>query len=194
MCSSGIDKVLILFDERSHSDAVKKLIVTGLKHPHVIKEVSLNKDSLKLVKKGDFGLLIISSNISSQISIDAAKLATSHPTATIIYIADETELKSEQEIKGQKELLEIGANLLIKPVTKNAFLVALNAADMAHIRLCTLKQKIEDEKVITRAKLVLMGVLCMSEEQAHKYLEKESMNRGVTRLETAYDVLRTYDY
>lgn len=194
MCSSGVDKVLILFDEQSRSDVIKNLVVTGLKHPHVINEYYLNKESIKLVKKGDFGLLIVSSRITEPLSIEAARIATTHPTATIIFIASVSDPQSDVEVKGQRELLAIGANLLIKPVTKNAFLVALNAADMAHIRLCTLKQKIEDEKVITRAKLVLMGVLCMSEEQAHKYLEKESMNRGVTRLETAYDVLRTYDY
>ena len=194
MSSSGIDKVLILFDETSRNEVIKKFVVSGLKHPHVISEGYLNKDSIKEVRKGDFGLLIISCKITNQFSIEAARIAATHPTATIIYIAEETDFSRSEELKTKEELLEIGANLLVKPVNKTAFKVALNAADMAHIRLCTLKQKIEDEKVITRAKLILMQVLCMTEEQAHKYIEKESMNNGVTRIETAYDVLRTYDY
>lgn len=194
MSSSGIDKILVLSDEPSRSEVLKKYIVSGLKHPHFLKEARIDKDGIKSVKKGDFGLLIILSHISNKLSIDAARFATNHPTATIIYIASETDFSDPEDEKNRKELLEIGANLLIKPVSKNSVLVALNAAEMAHIRLCTLRQKLEDEKIINRAKLILMEVLCMSEDQAHKYIEKESMNRGVTRVETAYDILRTYDY
>ena len=194
MSSSGIDKILILFDETSRNEVLKKFVVSGLKHPHSIRECYINNEGIKLAKEGDFGLLIVSSDISKQLSIEAVRIATKHPTATIIYIASETDFSKEQEAKDREELLELGATLLVKPLTKNAFMVALNAADMAHIRLCTLKRKIDEEKVITRAKLLLMEVLCMREEQAHKYIEKESMNNGVTRLETAYDVIRTYDY
>lgn len=194
MSSSGIDKVLLLSDGINKNNILKNLIINGLKHPHVIQEAKTDKDGMKIVKNGDFGLLIISSDVLNEYSIDIASAATSHPTATIIYIANETDFSKEGEIKNKERLLEIGATFLVKPLTKNAFLVALNAADMAHIRLCTLKQKLENEKVINRSKLVLMQVLCMSEEQAHKYIERESMNNGVTRLETAYEILKTYDY
>lgn len=194
MSSSGIDKVLLLSDGINKNNILKNLIINGLKHPHVIQEAKIDKEGMKIVKKGDFGLLIISSDVLNEYSIDIASSATSHPTATIIYIANETDFSKDGEIKNKERLLEIGATFLVKPLTKNAFLVALNAADMAHIRLCTLKQKLENEKVINRSKLVLMQVLCMSEEQAHKYIERESMNNGVTRLETAYEILKTYDY
>lgn len=194
MSSSGIDKILIISDSAGRNTILESLIVNGLKHPHVIQEAKIDSEGSKLVKKGDYGLLIITSDVLNKDSVKLAKIATAHPTATIIYIANETSFEKEEEAKSKNELLEIGATFLVKPLTKNAFLVALNAADMAHIRLCTLKQKLEDEKVITRAKLVLMQVLCMSEEQAHKYIERESMNNGVTRLETAYEILKTYDY
>lgn len=194
MSSSGIDKVLILTEDSGRNAVIENLVVNGLKHPHAIQTAHIGKEGLSLVKKGDFGLLIISSNILNSDSIKAASLATNHPTATIIYIAAESSFENEEEKRNKAELLELGATYLSKPLTKNAFLVALNSADMAHIRLCTLRQKLENEKVINRAKLVLMEVLCMTEEQAHKYIEKESMNHGVTKVETAYDVLRTYDY
>lgn len=194
MCSSGIDKILILSDGINPTNVLKKFIITGLKHPHAIQEARIGKEGTKLVKEGDYGLLIIYSNLLNTDSIDICKYATNHPTATIIYIAEETTFEKEAEIKAKEELLEIGATFLVKPLTKNAFLVALNAADMAHIRLCTLKKKLDDEKVINRSKLILMEVLCMTEEQAHKYIERESMNNGVTRLETAFDILKTYDY
>lgn len=194
MSSSGIDKVLLLTEVPGRSAVIEKLIVSGLKHPHVIKEGILNKEGINLVRQGDFGLLIILADITNDKAISAAKSATNHPTATIIFVANEIKTSNEYIDEARKDLLEIGATLLVKPLTKDAFRVALNAADMAHIRLCTLRQKLEDEKVISRAKLVLMEVLCMTEEQAHKHIEKESMNYGVTKVQTAYDILRTYDY
>lgn len=194
MCSSGIDKILILSDHSSSTTTLKSLVINGLKHPHAIQECSVTKAGLKLVKTGDYGLLIITSNILNNLSIEAAKMATNHPTSTIIYIASDSDFSKEEEKEAKAKLMEIGATFLTKPLTKNAFLVALNAADMAHIRLCTLKAKLDNEKVINRSKLVLMQVLCMTEEEAHKYIERESMNNGVTRLETAYDILKTYDY
>lgn len=194
MSSSGIDKILILYDGNGRNQTIEQMIVNGLKHPHSIRVAKLSKENSKIIKAGDYGLLIINSNLLNPYSIDVVKFATNHPTATIIYIAEETSMQNEAEIKAKNELLELGVTFLMKPLTKSGFLVALNAADMAHIRLCTLKKKIDEEKIITRSKLILMEVLCMTEEQAHKYIERESMNNGVTRLETAYETLKTYDY
>ena len=194
MSSSGIDKVLILFDKIGNDEILKQSILCGLKHPHVIKESYLNKEGLKLVKEGDYGLLVISSDLRNELSISVASFATLHPTATIIYIADDTYFLKDEEIRNKDTLLDIGATLLVRPFIHNAFMVATNAADMSHIRLCKLKKKLDEEKIIARAKLVLMEVLCMSEEQSHKYIERESMNSGLTKVQTAYDILRTYDY
>ena len=55
-----------------------------------------------------------------------------------------------------------------------------------------LQKKIEEIRIVDRAKCVLMEVLALSEPQAHRYLEKEAMDRRITRREVAEQVLRTY--
>ena len=56
-----------------------------------------------------------------------------------------------------------------------------------------LTAKLEDMKYISRAKIVLMRSLGYSEEQAHKYIEKKSMEMRVSRGKVAMDILKTYE-
>ena len=56
-----------------------------------------------------------------------------------------------------------------------------------------LQKKIEDGNIINRAKAILMEYLSMSEAQAHKYLEKQSMDLRLPKIEVAKNLLSTYD-
>ncbi|MGN0994467.1 MAG: ANTAR domain-containing response regulator, partial [Butyricicoccus sp.] len=55
-----------------------------------------------------------------------------------------------------------------------------------------LRMKLEDEKVIARAKCILIECRGMTEPDAHAYIEKQAMNRRMTRREIANDILQSY--
>ncbi len=63
--------------------------------------------------------------------------------------------------------------------------------------LCTetasLKRKLDDTRIVTRAKLLLMSRLKMSENEAHRYIEKTAMDTGAKRREVAESIIRTYE-
>jgi len=56
-----------------------------------------------------------------------------------------------------------------------------------------LQQKIDGEKEINRAKLLLMSRLQMSEAEAHRYIEKTAMDTSVKLREVAYNIIKTYE-
>ena len=56
-----------------------------------------------------------------------------------------------------------------------------------------LQKKIDEIRIVDRAKLVLIQTLKMTEPQAQRYIEKQSMDLRQTRLQTAENVLRTYE-
>ena len=56
-----------------------------------------------------------------------------------------------------------------------------------------LQDKIEEIRLVSRAKCVLIEVLGMTEPQAHRYLEKQAMDLRCTRREVAQGVLSTYE-
>lgn len=57
----------------------------------------------------------------------------------------------------------------------------------------TLIRKLDDSRLVGRAKLLLMQNLKMSEPQAHKYIEKTAMDSCVTRRDVAIRIIKTYE-
>ncbi|MCI5606435.1 MAG: ANTAR domain-containing protein [Treponema sp.] len=55
-----------------------------------------------------------------------------------------------------------------------------------------LKEKMEEIRLVNRAKMLLMQNLNMSEEEAHHYLEKEAMDRCLKRIKVAEQIISTY--
>lgn len=59
-------------------------------------------------------------------------------------------------------------------------------------KTASIEEKMEEIRLVNRAKWVLIDNLNMSENEAHKYIEKQAMNRCVTKLEIAKNILNTY--
>ena len=55
-----------------------------------------------------------------------------------------------------------------------------------------LKEKMEEIRIINRAKLLLMQNLSLTEPESHRYLEKQAMDRGLKRMTLAEEIIRTY--
>ena len=56
-----------------------------------------------------------------------------------------------------------------------------------------LQKKIDEIRLVDRAKCILIQYLQMTEAQAHKYIEKQAMNLRQSRLQTAESILKTYE-
>lgn len=90
---------------------------------------------------------------------------------------------------------------LAKPIGKNALTQGIQLASGAFrqiSRLSTenevLQRKMEDFKVIDRAKCTLVGVLKMNEKQAHRYIQKQAMDQRVKPRVIAESILKTYEF
>ena len=55
-----------------------------------------------------------------------------------------------------------------------------------------LKVKMEEIKLLNRAKMLLMSNMNMSEQEAHRYIEKEAMDRGMKRTAISEEIIKTY--
>ena len=56
-----------------------------------------------------------------------------------------------------------------------------------------LRQRLEDFKIMDRAKCCLVAVLGMDEERAHRYIQKRAMDMRLSQREIAEDILKTYE-
>ena len=56
----------------------------------------------------------------------------------------------------------------------------------------TVEEKIEEIRLVNRAKWLLIECLSMTEPEAHRYIEKQSMDMRISRREVAENVIKTY--
>lgn len=56
----------------------------------------------------------------------------------------------------------------------------------------TMEEKMEEIRLVNRAKWLLIENLSMTEADAHRYIEKQAMDRCVPRREIAWNIIRTY--
>ena len=93
-----------------------------------------------------------------------------------------------------------GVLVVAKPVNKAVFWSALKLAQASGARIARmrdenskLKQKIEDIRLIDRAKCILISYLNMSEQDAHRYIEKQAMDMRLSKRVIAEGILKTYE-
>ena len=87
-----------------------------------------------------------------------------------------------------------------KPINKFLFMKIINAY-IIHRRRYNfilkenekLKKTISDIKLIDRAKITLVEYLNMSEDESHKYIEKQAMDLRITKVEVAKNILKIYE-
>ncbi|MFA6841361.1 MAG: ANTAR domain-containing protein, partial [Sphaerochaetaceae bacterium] len=56
-----------------------------------------------------------------------------------------------------------------------------------------LQRKIEEIKLVDRAKWALIQYLHMNEQQAHRYIEKQAMDLRQSRRDVAERIIKTYE-
>lgn len=108
-------------------------------------------------------------------------------------------VKSEhfEEISGK--LGDYGVMVLARPtspslVTQSLALVCATRERMKRVeqKAQTMEEKMEEIRLVNRAKWILIDQLKMSEPDAHRYIEKTAMDRCTTKRAVAQSIIRTY--
>ena len=90
---------------------------------------------------------------------------------------------------GEKQLISMGAYLCIFP--DGIYFNTEKYSDNGYMgqENVKLQSKIEEIRLVDRAKCALIQYLSMTEEQAHHFIEKQAMDRCVTRRTVAEEIL-----
>ena len=92
-----------------------------------------------------------------------------------------------------------GVLTLAKPTSAQLFAQTLRLLCITRERLrgmekkaVTLQEKMGEIRLVNRAKWLLIEELKMTEQEAHRYIEKQAMDRCVTKRVVAEQILSTY--
>lgn len=93
-----------------------------------------------------------------------------------------------------------GVITLAKPTTRQSLYIALRALTALRSKLLqmeqktkALQQKVADIHTVNHAKWLLIQHDHMTENDAHRFIEKQSMDMRLSRREVAESIIRTYD-
>lgn len=94
---------------------------------------------------------------------------------------------------------ENGVYVLAKPTAKTSMLQAIDWMIATRERLRKLQkktlsteEKMQEIRIVNRAKWLLIENIKMSEADAHRFIEKQAMNRCVSKKEIAEEIIKTY--
>lgn len=141
-----------------------------------------------------FDAVIISTPLSDEFGLDLLAELKAKTSAAFIVLT-----KSEIADEVQNKIKFTGAFVIGRPCGKSALLQAIRFADVAGENIKRLEQEnvqlekqLEDVKIISRAKACLMQYLKLTEEQAHRHIQKQAMDMRKTQRAVAEDILRMY--
>ncbi|MDR0294020.1 MAG: ANTAR domain-containing protein [Oscillospiraceae bacterium] len=148
-----------------------------------------------LLSEEDFDLVAVNAPLRDESGERFSRHIAAQSAALVILIVD-----SEFFDAVSAACEEDGVLTVSKPVNRTVFRSLLRLARSTQSRVKKireengrLKQKIEDIRVIDRAKCLLISYLNMSEQEAHRYIEKQAMDLRQPRRAVAEGILKTYE-
>ena len=184
--------VLIVSAAESFNDALSALLPNSKYSPtHFVSNISAAKRALA---ERAFDFVIINSPLPDDIGTRFA-IDTGSSKETVVLLMVRAELQAEIYDK----VAEHGVFVLPKPTSKPTMAVALSWLSSAREKLrktekktLSIEEKMEEIRIVNRAKWLLIRELKLDEPEAHRYIEKQAMDRCVSKKVIAEEIIKTY--
>ncbi|WP_455538326.1 ANTAR domain-containing response regulator [Terrisporobacter sp.] len=188
-----MEKILVV----SSFSKSKQLLMDMVKDcgSYEIWNVNSSLECREIIKKINFDLIIINSPLKDDYKYNLSNFISQNTYSGIILIVKDNSINEIDKFE------EKGIYILERPLNKLVFMKVIKSHIIHRRRYISLikeneelKNKIKDMKLIERAKLTLIQYLKMSEEESHKYIEKQAMNMRITKVEVAKNILKIYEF
>lgn len=183
--------LLIISKNNSFSDAIYHLVKENYS---LIKICNSITDGARELLEYDYDIVIIDSPVNNDIGIDfAIDIAYKHKSG-VLFLA-----KGDMYNEIYDKSYEYGILTIPKPTYSKILLQSLKLleASITRERLLrekpiSIKDKLEEIKIINNAKLLLINNLHLTEDEAHKYIEKRAMFIRKTKIYVAKEIIDKY--
>ena len=148
----------------------------------------------RILAEKTFDFVIINAplpdDMGTRFAIDTS---TSKQSAVLLLV------KSDVHAGIHDKVAEYGVFTLSKPTSKPTMIHALSWMESARERLrqfekksLSIKEKMAEIRLVNKAKWILISELKMNEPDAHRYIEKQAMDRSITKQTIAEEIIKTY--
>ena len=148
-----------------------------------------------LLARRQLGFILINTPLSDEFGHELAVFAAGSTGAGVVLL-----VKAEMADEVAVRVEDAGVFVVPKPLNRALLFGAVKLAQAANRRIMglqrqnnILQQKIDDIRLVDRAKCALIQYRLLTEPEAHKYIEREAMDSRRTRREVAQAILRMYE-
>lgn len=141
-----------------------------------------------------FDMVIVNAPLPDETGNRFAIDAAQRPGCVVLLL-----VRSEDSEEAAARMTPHGVFTLPKPISAQTMRRGCQWLAAARERLrqtekktSTLEEKMEEIRLVNRAKWLLIEQLKMTEPEAHRYIEKQAMDRCTTRKEIARGIITTY--
>ena len=189
-----MDRILIVSSNEKASAAIITLVKEAFPEcsPSM---VSSGLEARRIAGQNNYDAVIINCPLSDEYGFDVAELVCDSSMASCIMI-----VKNDNADVVSERMEDLGVMVIPKPLSRNLFFRTMKFINASRKRLLGLQtenlklhKKLEEIRTINRAKLAIMQYLGFTEQQAHRYLEKQAMDLRCTKIEVALKVIKMYE-
>ena len=141
-----------------------------------------------------YDVVVIDDSVPMEDGHRLAAAAADRGAANILMLADETHFRQTAyftEVHGFMALQSPADPELLKQSLGMMASISARIRDLEE-QAESLKNRVDEIRIIDRAKLLLIQRLKMTEKEAHRFIEKNAMDRCVSRRSIAENIIRTY--
>lgn len=188
-----MDTTLIVCAQEKAVEALKKLTKDT---PYRDCTVAGSAAQTRRMMSGDlYPLIIVNAPLPDETGIDLASEIAATTSAAVILL-----VKAELVPLVGDAAAEAGVLLVSKPLSPQLFDQALRLAISCRNRLALLKnenqrlqKRLEEQKIVDRAKCLLIEHMRLTEDDAHRLIEKQAMDQRAPRLRIAQKILDQFE-
>lgn len=184
----GLRSALIVSGSERGREQLRQLLEGGDYRPTVL--VGNGGEARRALLSAGADLLLINTPLPDEPGLDLACDAAVHGVGVILLV------RAELLAEAQARVSPSGVVTLGKPLSKEWFHEALSLLEAFQVRAerlegenRKLRAKLDEVKLVCRAKCLLVGYRGLTESEAHKLLEREAMDRQITRRTVAEEVI-----
>lgn len=188
-----MEKVLIVSGSSKGLDMLVQIIRSA--GSYEISALSNGSEARRAVNEKEYELIVINTPLCDEFGHELSMDIAEKTSSGVILIC-----KSEISDDVSDKLGTYGVCVVPKPLNKALFFQSLKLVMASRSRMLgfknenvRLQSKLEEIKLINRAKCTLIQYLKLTEPQAHRYIEKQAMNSRQTKVEVAQRILTTYE-
>jgi response regulator NasT len=186
-----LESVLIVSSEKGQR-SLAQLINARSGGSKLITATSGN-EARRILLNQDFDVVIINAPLIDETGQDLAMLVA-HQSGTVLLL-----IKSDSQGILQPHLEDCGIIVLQKPLNRMSFDQTLALVRITNRRVEELQaenrkllRKLDELRIVSRAKCLLVAHKGMSEDEAHSYIERLAMDRRETKFAIAESVVKNY--